>query len=499
MDNRPKNTDDNNSIESLKKLVDKLLYRIVQLEQRLDYEEKDNIKLIEKGLDIAIEIDELQQRDKQRQSDLKKVKRENEALRKENTKLRDKIYRKNSRNSSIAPAQDPNRPKKNQSLRKKSDKNPGGQEGHKGTTLDFSMNPTQVKEHYATICENCGNELSSALILSKKRQVIDIPPLIPVVIEHRTYRRECACGHCTDGTFPKGAKAPVSYGPRIEAFIAYLSVRQYVPIKRIEELLRQMFGLNISAATICNKLAQSSDKLLVYYSWIHRQIQKSKVVGSDETGCRVNGNRAWIWAWQSELFTYLRYSDNRAQKTINAAFPNGLPHAVMVHDCYSAQFNIQAKGHQICLAHLFRELNFFIETGDRWSINFKHKLKQALLLLKNIKLYPRKNYAPQINKINREVDKLLQWKNKAKGKVLAFIKRIIKRRDALFRFLKDPCIPPDNNASERAIRNVKVKTKVSGMFKTDLGADQFAIIRSVIDTFIKHKQPVMKSLIKVIS
>ena len=171
----------------------------------------------------------------------------------------------------------------------------------------------------------------------------------------------------------------------------------------------------------------------------------------------------------------------------------------MVHHCYSAQFNIKAKGHQICLAHLLRELNFFIETGDQWSIKFKHKLKQALLLLKNIKEYPRKNYGRQINKINREVDKLLEWKNKDKAKILAFIKRIIKRREALFKFLENPCIPPDNNASERAIRNVKVKTKVSGMFKTDLGADQFAVIRSVIDTFIKRKQPVMKSLIKVIS
>lgn len=499
MDNKPKKTDDNNSIESLNKLVDKLLIRVDQLEQRLDYEEKDNIRLMENNLDIAIEIDELKQREKQGQSELKKLKRENQSLKRENTKLQDKIYRKNSRNSSIPPTQDPNRPKTNQSLRIKSGKKPGGQEGHKGTTLDFSMSPTEVKDHYATICEKCGNKLSSALILSKKRQIIDIPPLLAEVIEHRTYSRACCCGHCTNGSFPKGVKAPVSYGPGIEAFIAYLSVRQYVPIKRIEELLRQMFGLKISASTICNKLAQSSDKLLLYYTWIHGQIERSKVVGSDETGCRVNGNKGWIWTWQTELFTYLRYSENRGEKTIKAAFPKGLPQAVMVHDCYSAQFNIQAKGHQICLAHLLRELNFFIETGDQWSIKFKHKLKQALLLLKKIKEYPRKNYGRQINKINREVDKLLERKNKAKGKILAFIKRIIKRREALFRFLEDPCIPPDNNASERAIRNVKVKTKVSGMFKTDLGADQFAVIRSVIDTFIKRKQPVMKSLIKVIS
>jgi transposase len=499
MDNNSKNSLDNPSIDALNKVVDKLLSRVDQLEQRLEYEEKDNIRWIEKNLDLAVEIDQLQQKDKQQQAELKILKRENLALINENDKLKDKIYRKNSRNSSIAPSQDPNRPKTNQSLRIKSGRKPGGQKGHKGATLEFSSKPTEVKDHFETVCENCGNTLSSEMILSKKRQVIDIPPLRADVIEHRTYSRTCACGHCTNGRFPKGVKAPLSYGPGIEAFIAYLSVRQYVPIKRIEEMLKQMFGLNISAATVCNKLAQSSDKLLGYYSWIHRQIQKSKVVGSDETGCRVNGNRAWFWTWQSDLFTYLRYSDNRAQKTINDVFPKGLPQAVMVHDCYSPHFNIKAKGHQICLAHLLRELNFFIETGDRWSIKFKLKLKKALLILKNIKAFPRKNYARQISKLNREVDKLLQWKNKAKGKVLAFIKRIIKRRDALFRFLQDPSIPPDNNASERAIRNVKVKTKVSGMFKTDLGADQFAIIRSVIDTLIKHKQPVLKSLIKAIS
>jgi len=69
----------------------------------------------------------------------------------------------------------------------------------------------------------------------------------------------------------------------------------------------------------------------------------------------------------------------------------------------------------------------------------------------------------------------------------------------LFRFLDDPTIPPDNNASERAIRNIKVKTKISGMFKSDIGADQFAVIRSVIDTFIKRRQPVMKSLFNMVS
>ena len=257
--------------------------------------------------------------------------------------------------------------------------------------------------------------------------------------------------------------------------------------------------MKISAATINNKLAQSSDKLMTLYTWIHNEIRKSTVVGSDETGCNINGDNKWMWTWQTKSLTYLRLSNSRGAQTITDVFPQGLPNAIMVHDCLNAQFLIKAKGHQICIAHLLRELNYFIEVGSKWSIKFKQKLKEALNLLEKIKQYPLKNYKRAINKINTEIDKLLIKQPKEIKKVPTFIKRIIKRRKSLLRFLDDPSIPPDNNASERAFRNVKVKLKVSGMFKTDIGADQFAVIRSVIDTFIKRDQPVMKSLINALS
>lgn len=491
------NSNQNDTIKSLTDLTNKLLRKIELLENRLEKSELDNIVIIEKSIELETEFDEFKQKYKLQKTELKNTNKELLKLKKENEKLRNKIYKKNSRNSSISPSQDPNRPKKNQSLREKSNKKPGGQFGHKGSTLEFSANPTSIQNHFPSVCQNCGNELSSDLIFTKKRQVIDIPEILPNIVEHRTFTRSCNCGHCSTGQFPKEAKAPISYGPRTEALIAYLSVRQFVPIKRIKETLHQLFGIDMSQATICNKLAQSSEKLLKYYSWIHNQIFNSPVLGSDETGCRVNGEKGWMWTWQSEQFTYLRFSDNRAFKTISDTFPNGLPNSIVVHDCLPTQFKIKAKGHQICTAHLLRELNFFIELGDKWSIKFKRKLKEALLLLKKIKENPEKNFYNKISIINRQVDLLL--KTSLNGKVATFSNRIKKKRDSLFRFLDDPSIPPDNNASERAIRNVKVKTKVSGMFKTDIGADQFAVIRSVIDTFIKRKQPVMKSLFNMVS
>jgi hypothetical protein len=78
----------------------------------------------------------------------------------------------------------------------------------------------------------------------------------------------------------------------------------------------------------------------------------------------------------------------------------------------------------------------------------------------------------------------------------ALVQRLIKNRDSILTFLYYPEVPPDNNGSERAIRKIKVKTKVSGQFrnKDGKGADRFARIRSVIDTAIKNGQEVYPAL-----
>jgi hypothetical protein len=83
-------------------------------------------------------------------------------------------------------------------------------------------------------------------------------------------------------------------------------------------------------------------------------------------------------------------------------------------------------------------------------------------------------------------------------KAVAFYKRILKNKDHIFTFLDHHGVPPDNNSSERAIRNIKVKQKVSGQFKAPQSAINFAKIRSVIDTTIKNSQNVLAAL-KVIA
>lgn len=405
-------------------------------------------------------------------------------------------HRKDSNNSSTPPSQDQNRPKHNQSLREKSGKKPGGQLGHDGNTLKMTLTPDDFFPHIPTCCTSCGKDLIDTPELLDSRQVIDVPPIRATIIEHQIYRRICTCGQCVVGEFPQEATNNVSYGTQISAIISYLSVRQYLSTNRIQEHFEKVYNLHISEGTICNKLRDMATRLEVPYNKIRENLSTSDTfVGGDETGFKIDGNKAWMWTWQNETNTYLVPSENRKASTISENFINGFPKAVLVHDCWRSQINTPAKNHQLCLAHLIRELNYFIELDkEKWSTQFKALLQKA------IKLKPTLDYrldnSFEISNIEKECKKLLdQTIDFDNAKFKAFKKRMIKLSRYLFTFLHHQYVPADNNSSERAIRNVKVKQKVSCQFKSYNGARCFAIIRSVIDTCIKNSMDVFATLV----
>lgn len=422
--------------------------------------------------------------------------KEVEGLKEENAKLKQQLHKKHSRNSSVPPSKDENRPKKNQSLRRSTGKKPGGQKGHSGDTLKMTETPDRIIKQIPTYCRRCGKELKEKALLKQRRQVIDIPPIIPITTEYQVYSRACSCGHCTAGDFPQWVKAPICYGSSVEALISYLSVRQYMSVNRIEEFLAQVTNIELSQGSICNKIKSFANKCLPVYDHIKYRIEQSNCVGSDETSFIVNGKKGWMWTWQTPSLTYMAASSNRGIKTITDTFENGLPLSTIVHDCWRAHFNIAAKNHQLCLAHLRRELNYFIEQRkERWSYDFENLLRKAIRLKRKIIKYPHEDYQVHIEQIKKSADKLLKVKlDDHFKKQKTFIKRIIKYKDYLFPFLQHISIPPDNNGSERAIRNVKVKQKVSGQFKTTHGAKHFAVIRSVLDTCIKNNVNVFTTL-----
>ena len=143
--------------------------------------------------------------------------------------------RQSPRNSSRPPSSEgldkpPPRPR---SLRKRSGRKPGGQDGHQGTTLAQAARPDREVRHDPGCCGRCGAGLGGRPVTGvERRQVFDLPDVTIKVAEHQLIERECGCGHRTKAMAPQGAEAPAQYGPRIAAIIVYLYAGQFLSKQR---------------------------------------------------------------------------------------------------------------------------------------------------------------------------------------------------------------------------------------------------------------------------
>jgi transposase len=172
-------------------------------------------------------------------------------------------------------------------------------------------------------------------------------------------------------------------------------------------------------------------------------------------------------------------------------------------DRLAAQLSTLSKGTQICLAHLLRDLNYLIEKEEtEWAKSFKQLLKDAIKLKQQQNQY--KLTDKEAVDIEIRADNLLEksfeelkWTKENQHKTMTFFNGMVKLRHALFTFLYHQLVPPDNNGSERAVRPIKVKMKISGQFKSL--QQEFAILRSVIDTAIKNGQPVFEAIQAIIN
>ena len=231
----------------------------------------------------------------------------------------------------------------------------------------------------------------------------------------------------------------------------------------MKELLRDCFGIHLSEGSIDNIIMRFAAKAASVYSLIQATVSKSTVIGADETGAKVNGNKHWVWTYQTEQHTLLAMSDSRGLKAINEHFPDGFGKAILCHDAWRAYFNYSNNLHQLCCAHLLREIKYILERyKSQWAETLSLLFKEAITLKKNIGELPDDERKRVIKNIEERMDGMLaQNLNPEHSEALTLQKRLIKYRQSLLTFLYHEKVPPDNNASERAIRNIKVKQNVS--------------------------------------
>jgi transposase len=407
-------------------------------------------------------------------------------------KVEQMSVRKNSNNSSLPPSGDFGR--KTRSLRRASGLKPGGQPGHKGKTLGMTDNPDHIKPLVPCFCGICAKALDlKKAKMVERRQVVDIPPIKAQTTEYQLYVIPCDCGHLQAASFPEGVDNHIQYGPNIAALTVYHNVYQYIPFKRLQDFFTHICHLPLSIGTLENIVARMADKARPIWDGFRKPLEQSKAVGGDETGAKVNGKKQWIWVWQNALITFIAISVSRGSVLIDTLFPIGFPFATLCSDRWKAQTKTIAKNHQLCLAHLLRELEYLIQVEKTsWANQFKELLLNAIKLKQAQSFYDKNN--PQTIEIENQLDALIDQTIPAPSakKTITLKKSMTKYRLFIFPFLYDPLIPYDNNASERSIRNIKVKLKVSGQFKT--GQEHYCILRSIIDTTIKNGQSVFEAV-----
>ena len=149
----------------------------------------------------------------------------------------------------------------------------------------------------------------------------------------------------------------------------------------MSDMFSRVFNLPISQGTIKNKLEKLAAKAKPIYDSIRDFIEGSNSVKADETGVKVKGDKWWAWVWQNPVVTYFLVSSNRAKRTIEKAFPNGFINAILHSDRWVPHLTTLAKGHQLCMSHLLRDLNYLIELEKTaWAKTIKTVFKDALEL-----------------------------------------------------------------------------------------------------------------------
>ena len=403
---------------------------------------------------------------------------------------------KNSSNSSVPPSQESiaaRELRRTKSLRKPSGRPSGGQPGHKGSTLQTVSTPDRIIKHEPAYCKCCGRPLEGVECRKiRKTQVMDIR-FVMETTEEQYYEKVCQCGCVNNCDAPN---CRIKYGDNLRALVTYLSVVQCIPFKRIAELISDLCGQKISEGTIQNILKGSSKKADPAYEEIRRRIEHSAVVGADETGAAVGKELHWNWIFQSDLLTYVFQMKSRGHEAVDAKFPNGLPHSTLVTDRKRTYFNMNVKGHQVCLAHLKRNAEYLneLDTGQDWSRRFIHLIGHAINLRRDGKITSRKIKVLKTRMKNLLGESLTHLDEEFES----FRKGILKVEDYLFTFLSDLRVPYDNNASEQGVRKIKIKQKVSGCFRTDGGADDFAKLHSIAETAMKNGNSKFKAILAVV-
>ncbi len=401
----------------------------------------------------------------------------NERLVAANERLEDRVselerrLNRSSRNSSLPPSQDPPsappRPRGKGSGRKR-----GGQQGHEGRhrRLVPPERVDEIVEHWPLRCQRCAYEFVEQERLDaaepSRRQVAELPPIAVRVTEHRLHRVCCpACETVTAAKVPAASRW--AFGPRLQAAVVTLAVRNRVSRRATTELARELFGVELSTGSVDAILQRAGDALAAPHTRLEQQIKQSTVVNIDETGWKTCGERRWLWGALTGTTALFRIAAGRhaseAQTILGERYDG-----IVCSDRYRGYDYLDPSRRQVCWAHLLRDF-----TAHSEAMGEQHDFGCAGLVITNSLFSAwqqfqqdgdrgklRRRMKPLQTKLRAELEHAARKSTRTKyhGQ---FARNLLKRWPALWTFTHTDNVEPTNNHAERGLRGAVIYRKLS--------------------------------------
>ncbi|MGH3260277.1 MAG: IS66 family transposase [Streptosporangiaceae bacterium] len=438
-------------------------------------------------------------------------------LRAQNAELAEKMARlerlisRNSGNSSMPPSSDdrpgkkPPRPRQRQGGRKRK---PGKQPGAPGAYLPWNDHPDDTIPRFPEGACGCGRDLAGAADLGVRysHQVTDLPEARAETIQHDRHEVQCACGrrHVADAP-PEAAGAPgtVTYGLNFQAWCVFLMVMHHVPVERCADILESMSGTRPSDGWVHGLLARAAGAVAAANKTIRALIILARVVCGDETPIRAGpgpgtAKKKYLQVACTNLLTYYFLGDRDLPSFKDFVYSD-LHGTVIVHDRYACYDHFTGISHQLCTAHLLRDIEDAAQSypGEHWPAQIARELR-ALIHQANaardqgLATVPDEAAAEHLRLFRNGVNVGLAQVSripgaKARQPPARLLLECPKHREAdVLRFLTDTAIPATSNQAERDLRPAKTQQKISGRLRSEPATRDRCAIRGYASTAAKH-------------
>ncbi len=443
---------------------------------------------------------------------IKKLKKENTVLKNEIDKITDQLETLRNRNKKDSETSDKpssaNIFKKPISTRVKSGKKPGGQPGHKGHTLHSFPDAEIIDCPPVEKCV-CGGTVPISDGY-KSKQLVDIKVILHVTEERVMFGYCQKCGKRHDGTFSKKYVNPVNYGDDIKAIVSLLNTRMNLPNNKISELISILTDsrIRISDGTIVNIVNDLAKKSGPTVKHIVEYLTNCGLLLADETGCRVNGKLNWFQIFTNGLFTLFSHNKNRGSLLFEDEDILTCFTGILLHDHFKSYYRYSHLTHAECNEHIDRRLKAVNEIfKHEWALKLRSfffeadKRKKELVEKgeyfsdEDIKDYYTR-FLEILDMGDAEYQQAIDGKKNISryNEERCLLKRLREYVNEHLRYITVPEVPRGNNGAERGAKEAKRKVRVSGGFRSDKGADNYARVTSVISTMCKHKIDVFQGI-----